>query len=75
MEVISLEEYAKRLGIKDNIPTTLQEIQEYIEEHLDWTIWDYPLEEYDYALNEVHNGDKYELVLVDTDFVVIVCEI
>lgn len=74
-EVISLEEYAKRLGIEDNIPTTLQEIQEYMEEHLDWTIWDYPLEEYDYALNEVHNGDKDELVLVQTDFGVRVCEI
>jgi hypothetical protein len=75
MEAISLQEYAKRLGFEDNIPTTLQEIQDYMEEHLDWTLWDYPVEEYEYALNEVHNGDKDELVLVETDFGLRICEI
>jgi hypothetical protein len=46
-----------------------------MEEHLDWTLWDYPIEEYEYALNEVHNGDKDELVLVETDFGLRICEI
>ena len=74
MTTISIKDYAKIIGFKDEKPT-IETIQKYAQEYLDFTIWDYPLEEYDYVLNEVHEGNKEELVLVDTNFGIRVCEI
>jgi hypothetical protein len=76
LETISLEEYAKRVGFESfNEETTLEDIQEYAEEELDWTIWDYPIEELDHVLNEVHDGETDNLVYVKTDIGLRICEI
>lgn len=74
MEAISLSDYAKKVGY-DKEPKTLLEIQEFAQNELDWTIWDYPIEEYHYALNEVHGGNGDELVLVQTENGLRYCEI
>ena len=74
MKTISIQDYANIIAYKGQNPT-LEKIQEFAQEYLDFTIWDYPLEEYDYVLNEVHEGNKEELVLVDTNFGIRVCEI
>jgi hypothetical protein len=70
MKPISLQDYAKKLGFNENQYFTLQEIQEHCEEHLDWTIWDYPLEELEYCQEEDKN-----VILVETDFGLRLCEI
>ena len=75
MKTISLQDYAKIVGYKGSYPTTLEQIQDFVENELDCTLWDYPLEEYKYALNEVHEGKAEELVIVETDFGIRVCEI
>ena len=74
MKTISIQDYANLIGYKGQ-NLTLEKIQEFAEDELDWTIWDYPLEEYEYALNEVHEGKAEELVIVETDFGIRVCEI
>lgn len=75
METISLKEYGRRVGCNEDFKT-LQEIQDYVEEHHDCTVWDYPLEEYDYVLKEVKDNCADELVLVDTEqFGIRVCEL
>ena len=74
LKTISLQEYAKRIGYNtENI--TLKNIQEFAQEDLDWTIWDYPIEELDYVINEVHDGNTNELVYVETDFGLRICEL
>ena len=75
MKTISLQDYAKIVGYKGSYPTTLEQIQEFAEDELDWTIWDYPLEEYDYVLKEVKDNNASELVFVDTEIGVRICEI
>ena len=75
MKTISLQDYAKIVGYKGSYPTTLEQIQDFVENELDCMLWDYPLEEYKYALNEVHEGKAEELVIVETDFGIRVCEI
>lgn len=75
MKTISLQDYAKIVGYKGSYPTTLEQIQDFVENELDCMLWDYPLEEYEYALNEVHEGKAEELVIVETDFGIRVCEI
>ena len=74
MKTIPIQDYANLIGYKGQ-NLTLEKIQEFAEDELDWTIWDYPLEEYKYALNEVHEGKAEELVIVETDFGIRVCEI
>ena len=74
MKTISIKEYAKIIGFEGDNPT-IETIQDYAQEYLDFTIWDYPFEEYDYVLNEVHEGNKEELVLVATEFGIRVCEV
>lgn len=73
MKTISIQEYANLIGYKGKKPT-LEKIQEFAEEELDLAIWDYPLEEYEYALNTVHKGKIEELVIVETEFGIRVCE-
>ena len=75
LETISLQEYAKRVGYNETENLTLEDIQEFAEEILDWTIWDYPIEELDYVVNEVHEGNTDELVYVETDFGLRICEL
>ena len=70
MKTISLQDYAKIVGYKGSYPTTLEQIQDYVEEHHDCTLWDYPLEEADYCKEE----DR-KVVLVNTDFGLRLCEI
>ena len=70
MKTISLQDYAKIVGYKGSYSTTLEQIQEFAEDELDWTIWDYPLEEADYCKEE----DR-KVVLVNTDFGLRLCEI
>ena len=52
-KILTLEEYAKKVGVVGN---TIEEIQENAQEHLDVTLWDYPLEEYAYVLEEVNES-------------------
>jgi membrane-anchored protein YejM (alkaline phosphatase superfamily) len=70
MKPISLQEYAKRLGLKDENINSLSAIQEYVEEYHDCTLWDYPLEELEYCKEEDKN-----VILVETDFGLRLCEI
>ena len=74
MKTISVQDYANLIGYKGQNPT-LEKIQEFAEDDLDWTIWDYPLEEYDYVLKEVKDNNASELVFVDTKIGVRICEI
>ena len=74
MKTISVQDYANLIGYKGQNPT-LGKIQEFAEDDLDWTIWDYPLEEYDYVLKEVKDNNASELVFVDTKIGVRICEI
>lgn len=67
--IISLEQYSEMVGCKENFKT-LQEIQDYVEEVHDVTLWDYPLEEENYCKEEDRN-----VVLVETDFGLRLCEI
>jgi hypothetical protein len=70
MKPISLQDYAKKVGYKGKYPTTLQEIQDYVEDYHDCTLWDYPLEELEYCKEEDKN-----VILVETDFGLRLCEI
>jgi hypothetical protein len=70
INVITLEEYANIVGYKGDIPKTLEKIQEYAEDALDLTIWDYPLDELEYCIEE-----ERSVVLVKTDFGLRLCEI
>jgi len=75
MKTISIQEYANLIGYKGENPT-LEKIQEFAENELDLTLWDYPLEELDYVLKEVKDNKENELVLVDTEqYGVRICEI
>ena len=69
LSIISLAEYAEKVGAKKE-SKTLQEIQDYVEENEDWTIWDYPIEEYNYCYEQEIN-----VVLVETNFGLRLCEI
>ena len=70
MKTISLQDYAKIVGYKGSYPTTLEQIQDFVENELDCMLWDYPLEEADYCKEE----DR-KVVLVNTDFGLRFCEI
>jgi hypothetical protein len=74
MKSISIEAYAKKIGYKGDNPT-IEEIQEFAENVLDCTLWDYPLEEYDYVLKEVKDNCADELILVETEIGIRVCEL
>ena len=54
MKTISLQDYAKIVGYKGSYPTTLEQIQDFVENELDCMLWDYPLEEADYELFNPH---------------------
>jgi hypothetical protein len=69
METISLQEYGRRVGCKEDFKT-LQEIQDYVYEHHDCTLWDYPLEELEYTKENCE-----ATILVETDFGVRICEV
>lgn len=69
-KIITIEEYAKLIGYKKKNPT-LQKVQQYAEEYLDVTLWDYPLEEQDYVLKEV----SAETVRVRTKTGIRICEL
>ena len=69
MKTISLQDYAKIVGYKGSYPTTLEQIQDFVENELDCMLWDYPLEEADYCKEE----DR-KVVLVETDFGLRLCE-
>ena len=74
MKTILIQDYANLIGYKGQ-NLTLEKIQEFAEDELDWTIWDYPLEEYDYVLKEVKDNNASELVFVNTEIGVRICEI
>ena len=68
-EVISLQEYGKRIGCKEDYKT-LQEIQDRMQDEYDCTLWDYPLEELE------HTKENCEAtILVETDFGIRICEV
>ena len=73
MKTISIQGYANLIGYKGQNPT-LEKIQEFAEDDLDLSLWDYPLEELQDILNDIEETKK-KFVFVDTDFGVRVCEI
>ena len=73
MKTISIQEYANLIGYKGENPT-LEKIQEFAENELDLSFWDYPLEELEDILNNVEETKK-KFVFVDTEFGVRICEI
>lgn len=71
LKTLTLEQYANKVGYKGfSNDTTLFDIQEFCQEELDLTLWDYPIEELDYVLNEV----KSEFVYVIVDGFIRICE-
>ena len=74
LETISLQEYAKRIGCNFEVET-LEQVQEYAQEEFDHDVWDYPIDELDHVLNEVHDGCADELVYVETEFGLRICEL
>ena len=69
METISLKEYGKRVGCKKDFKT-LHEIQDYVQEHYDCSLWDYPSEELEYTKENCE-----ATILVRTDFGIRICEV
>jgi hypothetical protein len=69
MKAITLEEYAKLIGYEGK-ELTLGAIQDFAENELDWTIWDYPIEEENYVKTEVQS----DYVFVDTGAEIRICE-
>lgn len=69
MEAISLKEYGRRVGCNEDFKT-LQEIQDYVEEYHDCTLWDYPLEELEHCRENCE-----AIILVETDLGLRICEI
>ena len=74
LKTISLQEYAKRIGCDFEVETIAQ-VQQYAQDVLDWVIWDYPIDELGYVLMEVHNGCANELVYVETEYGLRICEL
>lgn len=74
MKTISIQSYANLIGYKGKNPT-IEQIQNFAENELDLTLWDYPLEEYDYVLKEVKDNNANELVFVNTEIGVRICEV
>jgi hypothetical protein len=70
MEIITLNEYASKVNC-NLVDATLQDIQQYVEDNFDLTLWDYPIEELDYVINEVNES----VCLVKVGDEVRVCEI
>jgi hypothetical protein len=69
IKILSTDEYAKLVNCELQ-NATLEEIQEYVQENFDLTLWDYPLAEIDYVLNEVNES----VCLVRVDNEIRVCE-
>ena len=69
MKTITLQQYAQRVGAKGEFKT-LQEIQDYVEENHDCTLWDYPLEEAEYCAENCE-----ATILVETEFGIRICEV
>jgi hypothetical protein len=65
---LTLAEYAKLVGY-NGVPTTLEQIQDYLEE-IECDLWDYPLAELEYCIREDRS-----VVLVNTEFGLRLCEI
>lgn len=68
-KVYTLQEYATIIGC--TMATSLAEIQEYAQEELDMTLWDYPQSELEYVLIEVNESI---LLVRDENGEVRVCE-
>ena len=64
LEEITIEEYAKRIGYNSDTTPTIEKVQTYAEETLGVTLWDYPIEEVDYVLEEL---DSDVVTVVDGD--------
>ena len=55
LEEITIEEYAKRIGYNSDTTPTIEKVQTYAEETLGVTLWDYPMDELDYVLEELES--------------------
>jgi hypothetical protein len=71
VKVLTLEEYATKIGVPKDSCKTISNIQDYAEEWLDVTLFDYPLEELDYVLTEVNDS----VCIVRTEFGLRICEL
>lgn len=72
--VLTLKEYAEKIGVPtdeldDNF--LLSDIQDYANEFMDWSIFDYPLDEIEYVLSEINEN----VVLVYAYDMIRVCEV
>jgi hypothetical protein len=72
--VLTIQEYADKIGYLGLNPT-LEAIQRYAENELDFTIWDYPLSEYSYVMEEVKDFERDEVEIVEFGGHFRVCEI
>ncbi len=71
MKLITVKEYGDLIGYTGK-KLSLIEIQNYAENNLDITLWDYPLNELDYVLNE-HTLE--EIAFVNTKIGIRICEL
>lgn len=74
MKTISINDYGKLIGFdfEENENPTLQQVQDFAENELDETIWDYPLEEWDYLLE---NPNENGYVFVNNGTNIRICEL
>jgi hypothetical protein len=70
MKILSINEYAKKVKCILSNPT-LEEIQDFVEENYDISIWDYPIDELEYVLNEVNTN----VCFVKVDDEIRICEL
>lgn len=73
MKTFSIQQYAEMIGFKGENPT-LECIQEFAEECLNETLWDYPIEELQDILDEIEETKK-KFVFVNTEIGLRICEI
>lgn len=71
MKLITVKKYGDLIGYTDK-EFSLEKIQNYAENNLDITLWDYPLNELDYVLNE-HTLEK--IAFVNTKIGIRICEL
>lgn len=71
IKVLTLEEYATKIGVPKDSCKTISDIQTYAEDYLDLSLFDYPLDELDYVLTEINDS----VCVVRTEFGLRICEL
>lgn len=74
MKTISIQDYANLIGYKGD-DATLEEIQEFAENVLDITLWDYSLEKLQNILDEIEETRKKFVFVYTEQYGTRICEI